>query len=94
MADDTRWKAATKVFKAKKKEGQKNIERDPLAKMGRVHVQQQDINTLQLRNKGLLKKRTKKAEDGEAEADAEPKKLKKTGLDGEKKSGSKKLKTE
>ena len=78
-----------------------------MSKMGRVHVQQQDINLLQLRNKGLLKKRGKKSEGADADADAgadaegeavvegegEAKKLKKTG-DWEKKNGAKKLKTE
>lgn len=105
LADEARWKAATRVFKAKKKEGGKNIERELMSKMGRVHVQQQDINLLQLRNKGLLKKRGKKSEGADADAGAdaegeavvegegEAKKLKKTG-DGEKKNGAKKLKTE
>jgi len=54
---DDQWKAAVKVFKLKKKKGDKNIEKDALAKKGRVHVQQADLATLQLRNRVLLKKR-------------------------------------
>jgi len=57
IGDDQRWKAAVKTFKPKKKAGDKNIEKDALAKKGRVHVQQADLATLQLRNRVLLKKR-------------------------------------
>ncbi|KAJ3105222.1 rRNA-binding ribosome biosynthesis protein rpf2 [Phlyctochytrium planicorne] len=68
--DESLWKHSLKVPKVLKPKVTKNIERDSMGdKVGRIHMEKQDMSKLQTRKmKGL--KRTKKEEDGSEQADS------------------------
>lgn len=63
LASDDLYKRATRVPKAAKVKTAKNISRDPFgSKLGRIHMQKQDLNKLQTRKmKGLKRKGAKSA---------------------------------